>query len=556
MTLDHGSYTLSRNHCPEITKQNQKPNKHTLLSQLCWLGIVWLSCLPLLVSAQVTESLHLEQGTITGISGIDTDIQVYKGIPYAAPPVADLRWRPPQPPSPWEGTFKADTFGPGCIQNLTRSRPPWTEEFMHQGSISEDCLYLNIWSGAPSAEERRPVLVYIHGGGFSEGSGSVLVYDGEPLAKKGLVVVTINYRLGLFGFFAHPELSAESDHSASGNYGLLDQVAALKWVQKNISDFGGDPDNVTVAGQSAGAVSVYLLTASPLARGLFHRVIVQSGPGGLASFGLTNTRSLASSLSEVEENGIELVKARSARSIQAMRAMPANELIAVSLPPTVRFGPVIDGYFLLDDVPTVYAEGSQNDVPMMTGFNADEGSAFPGYGQSTLEEYPNTVSTRYGERAEAYLALYPADTDEAAGLALKTGLRDLAAVALGRLAVERVQSARTEAYLYYFERGIPWPERPEFGAFHTAEVPYFFNTLDHIDRPWTEVDRHLADLMSTYWVNFSTHGSPNNPSVPLWTAFDESDFQFMRLGTKIEFAKITDQTKTEFFLDYLSEQAR
>lgn len=547
---------MSRNHCPDLTKQKQKPVEYTLLSQLCWLGVLWLSCLPLFVSAQVTEPLHLEQGAITGTSGIDTDIQVYKGIPYAAPPVADLRWRPPQPPLPWEGTLEADTFGPGCIQNLARSRPPWTEEFMHQGSISEDCLYLNIWSGASDAEERRPVLVYVHGGGFSEGSGSVLVYDGEPLAKKGLIVVTINYRLGLFGFFAHPELSAESDHSASGNYGLLDQVAALKWVKENISDFGGDPDNVTVAGQSAGAVSVYLLTASPLAKGLFHRVIVQSGPGGLASFGLTNTRSLASPLSEMEGSGVEFVKARSARSIQAMRAMPVDELIAVSVPPTVRFWPVIDGYFLLDDVPTTYGEGSQNDVPMMTGFNADEGSAFRGYGQSTLEEYSNTVNTRYGERADAYLALYPADTDETAGLALKNSLRDLAAVAVGRLAVERALSAETEVYLYYFERGIPWPERPEFGAFHTAEVPYFFNTLDHIDRPWTEVDRHLADLMSTYWVNFSTHGSPNGPGVPLWTAFDESDIQFMSLGNKIEFAKITDQTKTEFFLDYLAEQAR
>ncbi len=547
---------MSRNHRPEITKRIQTRFGHSVLSQFCWLGVVWLGCLPLFVSAQVTEPLHLEQGAIAGTSGIDTDIRAYKGIPYAAPPVADLRWRPPQPPFPWEGTFKADTFSPGCIQNLARSRPPWTEEFMHQGSIDEDCLYLNIWSGASDAEEKRPVLVYVHGGGFTEGSGSVPVYDGEPLAKKGLIVVTINYRLGLFGFFAHPELGAESDHSASGNYGLLDQVAALKWVQENISEFGGDPDNVTVAGQSAGAVSVHLLTASPLAKGLFHRVIVQSGVGGLASFGLTNSRSLASPLSDMERNGVEFFEAIGARSIEAMRAMPADELIAVSVPPTVRFWPVIDGYFLLDNVPTIYGEGSQNDVPMMTGFNADEGSAFPGYGQSTIEEYSNTVNTRHGERADAYLALYPAPTDEASGLALKTGLRDLAAVALGRLAVERAQSAETEAYLYYFERGIPWPERPEFGAFHTAEVPYFFNTLDHIDRPWTEVDRQLADLMSTYWVNFSTHGSPNGLDVPLWTAFDESDFQFMRLGTKIEFAKITDQTKTEFFLDYLSEQER
>src|SRR5689334_4614032 len=223
------------------------------------------------------KPIQLETGLISGVSTGVPGVSVFKGIPYAAPPVGDLRWRPPQPPVKWGGVRKADKFSDSCVQSLARSRNPWTAEFMVQNQASEDCLCLNVWTAAKSASERRPVFVWIHGGAFNEGSGEVAIYDGAELAQKGLVVVTINYRLGIFGFFTHPELTKESSHNASGNYGLLDAVAALEWVQKNITAFGGDPRRVTVAGQSAGASAVHALTASPLAKGLFHRAIAESG---------------------------------------------------------------------------------------------------------------------------------------------------------------------------------------------------------------------------------------------------------------------------------------
>ena len=525
------------------------------VSRKAWLGGVWLSLLPLLATAQITDTLHLESGLLTGMPGSDPAVQVYKGIPYAAPPVGALRWHAPQPPPSWEGVRKADTFGPGCIQNVAGSRPPWTEEFMHQGSISEDCLYLNVWTTAKDAGELHPVLVYIHGGGFNEGSGSVAVYDGEGLAKKGVVVVIINYRLGVLGFLAHPELTAESDDNASGNFGLLDQVAALQWVKQNIAAFGGDPNNVTIAGQSAGAIAVYLLTVAPPARGLFHRAIVQSGPGGLASFGLSTTRTLVRPLSEAEADGAEFAEGRGASSFQELRAMSITDLTAAPATgsPPMRFGPVIDGYLIPDNVPAIYATGTPHDVPMLTGFNADEPSAFPGYGKMTAEAFRETARDRYGASAETFLALYPAGTDEEAGNAQKASQRDVAAVAVGRLAAERAHTAKTDAYLYYFERGIPWPERPEFGAFHTAEVPYFFNNLRMLDRSWEPLDRQLADMMSSYWANFAASGNPNGAGLPEWPAYDGQDVRFMRFGDPVEPGALTNQPRRDFFEAYLAE---
>jgi len=507
--------------------------------------------------SQLSDPLQLQSGLIAGAQAADPSVRIYKGIPFAAPPVGDLRWRAPQPPPSWDGVREALSFAAGCVQNVAGSRPPWTEEFMHQGDVSEDCLYLNIWTAAQDAGEQRPVLVYIHGGGFSEGSGSVAVYDGEALAKKGLVVVTINYRLGLFGFLAHPELTAESGHDASGNYGLLDQVAALRWVQQNIAAFGGDPGNVTIAGQSAGAMSVYLLTASPRAKELFHRAIVQSGPGGLASFGLTSTRSMARPLSEAEAGGAEFAKARNAASLQALRAMSVEDLTAAAGGPPMRFGTVVDGYFLPDDLAAIYAEGAQNDVPLLTGFNADEASAFPGYGKATAEEFRRTSNERYGASADAFLALYPAGSDEEASQSQKASLRDVAAVATERLAAERARTAKTPAYLYYFERSIPWPERPEFGAFHTAEVPYVFNNLKYLDRPWEAVDRQLADAVSSYWVNFAATGNPNSEGFPTWAAFSDAPRSMMVFGEHIGMHEMpADEARRAFFSTQLSNPAQ
>ena len=484
------------------------------------------------------------------------DVRVYPGIPFASPPVGALRWRPPEPPAAWEGVRSAAEFGPGCMQELAGSRLPWTEEFMHQGDVSEDCLYLNVWTAAESEAESRPVLVYIHGGGFGEGSGSVAVYDGASLAAKGLVVVTVNYRLGALGFLAHPALTAESSHAASGNYGLLDQVAALAWVRDNIAAFGGDPGNVTIAGQSAGAMSVYVLTASPLAAGLLHGAIVQSGPGGLASFGVRDA-SVASTLAQAESVGTAFGAARGAESTEELRALTVAELSprAGAGGPPARFGPVVDGWLLPDDVPAIYAAGEQNEEPVLMGFNADEGSAFPGYGDSTPDAMRRMGEQRFGD-ADRFLELYPPDEDEDGdgGNQAKAALRDLAAVALTRLAAERAEAAETPAWLYYFERGIPWPEHPEYGAFHTGEVPYVFASLDRLERPWEPMDRDLADVMSSYWVAFAMAGDPNGPALPEWPAFDGAPRTFMVLGESIGPEPLPGDPARRAFLEAVLER--
>lgn len=469
-------------------------------------------------TASTGATVRITTGLLAGTRAAgDPDVRVFRGIPFSAPPVDELRWRPPEPAAAWSGVREAVEFSPGCIQDLPGSRLPWTEPYMHQGAVSEDCLYLNVWTAAGSADARRPVLVYIHGGGFSEGSGSVALYNGATLTEKGLVVVTANYRLGALGFLAHPALTAETPTGSSGNYGLLDQVAALEWVRDNIAAFGGDPANVTIAGQSAGGMSVYLLTASPLAAGLFDRAIVESGPGGLASFGIPDADALAGSLEEAEAAGERFAEARGAATAAALRDLSVAELgpsgageageegEAGNEPdePPLRFGPIVDGWFLPADVSVVYAAGRHNDVPMIMGFNADEASAFPGYHERT------------GERSPA-------------------ALRDQAALALTRLAEERAAMSDSPTYLYYFERAIPWPEHPEFGAFHSGELPYVFGTLDRLERPWTAADRELTDAVTSYWTSFATTGDPNVPGLPEWPSHDEAPGAFLVFDDTIE----------------------
>ena len=506
-------------------------------------------CAALAVGAAGPATVTVSGGQLSGVAGRDAAVRVFKGIPYAAPPVGPRRWKAPEPAAPWSGVRAADRFAPACMQPVAGARLPWTEEFMHQGAVDEDCLYLNVWATARGSG-RRPVFVYLYGGGFNEGAGSIAVYDGEALAKKGLVVVTINYRVGVFGFLAHPDLAAESKRAASGNYGLLDQVAALQWVQQNIAAFGGDPGNVTIAGQSAGAMSVYLLTASPRTRGLFHRAIVQSGPGALASFGVSSARGLARPRTPAAQAGVAFATSHGAASLQALRAKPARELLApVAGAPPVRFGPVIDGWLLTDDVDIVYAKGWQQDVPLLTGMNADEGSAFGGYGKATAAAFREQARTRFGDRADAFLTLYPAATDADAGREQVRSGRDGALVSLQQLASERAATAKTPAYLYYFDRAIPWPEHPEYGAFHTGEVPYVFANLALLKRPWTDVDRRVADVVSSYWVRFAATGNPNGPGLPQWPAFAAAEPKVMVLGAATQARTLPDAPARRRFFE-------
>jgi len=517
--------------------------------------LLLLNCTSQTRTGLIEDPVRVEQGLVSGIASPDSLVKSYKGIPYAAPPVGDLRWRPPQPPASWDSVRASDRFPASCIQNKAGSRPPWTEEFMVQNEISEDCLYLNVWTPASRAESRLPVLVYIHGGGFSEGSGSIDIYDGANLAAKGLVVVTLNYRLGALGFLAHPDLTRESERNASGNYGLLDQLAALRWIRNNIEAFGGDPGRVTIAGQSAGAISVYALTASPLAEGLFHRAIIQSGPGALASFGLVSTSGLAQDLEMAEQNGVKFSENRQASSIEELRSMTVEQLMNASGDEQAgRFGPVVDGWFLPQPIDEIYRLGQQNDVPTISGMNADESSAFPGYGSATPEEFEKQVRERYGELADKLLELYPYETAGEAGQSEIALTRDLGVAAMRKIAAERAETAATGHYLYYFSRGIPWPEYPDFDAFHTAEVPYVFDNLEKLDRPWEPVDKNIAESISSYWVNFVANGNPQGSGLPRWPPYEEDSVRFMVFADSIGAQRLLDGSKAELFRKYLERE--
>jgi para-nitrobenzyl esterase len=522
-------------------KQKDKTAMPKFFALAIGLLLLAICAAPLPRATANNHTVRVTTGLLAGVDSTTPGVRVFKGIPYAAPPLGELRWRPPQPPLKWEGVRRADKFSDSCVQNLTRSRNPWTAEFMVQNQVSEDCLCLNVWTAAKAARERRPVLVWIHGGAFNEGSGEVAVYDGAALAKQGLIVVTINYRLGILGFFTHPDLSKESEHHASGNYGLLDTGAALQWVKQNIAAFGGDPNRVTIAGQSAGAAAVHALTASPLARRLFHRAIAESGSSVNRS-----TRKLA----DAEQDGLKFAEAKKA-SLKELRALPIKDLTATGGP---RFSPVIDGWFLPADNATTFAQGKQNDVPTLTGLTADEGSAAPTYGKLKADEFKKQIQQRYGDLAATFLKLYPSDDDAQSGLAQKQSAREQGMVSMYLWAAERAKTSKTQAYTYYFTRAIPWPEQPQYAAFHTSEVPYVFGNLRLLKRPWETVDHKLSTTMSAYWVNFATTGDPNGKGLPRWPAFDNERRVTMELGEQTAPRAIADDARFEFFNQYFAKQ--
>ncbi len=505
--------------------------------------LVLLCCsmlsLPALAAGDTT--VRVNEGELAGVTE-PGDVRVFKGVPFAAPPVGNLRWRPPQPGAEWQGVRKADRFSANCMQEVG-IRLPWTAEFMipEGDGVSEDCLYLNVWTAAKAAGERRPVLVYIHGGGFVEGSGSVLLYNGAQLARKGVVVVTINYRVGALGFLAHPELTRESEHHSSGNYGLLDQIAALKWVQRNIAAFGGDPRRVTIAGQSAGAASVRVMIASPLAGGLFHRAIMESG-------GIVRT---PGALTEAEANGVKYAESRRASSLSQLRALPAKEFVGNA---SIRFAPVADGWLLPEGMMEAFGAAAQNDVPTISGLNADEGSSSTSYGKATPNSFRKQAQESYGEMAEEFLKLYPADTEVQAGESEKSRGREQLLASIYLWAATRAKISKTSAYTYYFNHAIPWPEHPEFAVFHTSEVPYVFNNLDLLKRPWQAADRRTADRMSSYWVNFITTGSPNGKGLSRWPAFQEQSKNTMELGDRMGPRPIAAPARLEFFTRFFNRQ--
>ena len=494
------------------------------------------------ISSHVSlDVVQVAGGRLAGVAGADAAVRVFKGIPYAAPPVGELRWHPPQPPPAWEGIRDANAFGPICPQFGPPPGSFYQQEFyLHEEPQSEDCLYLNVWA-AESAGARRPVMVWFHGGALIEGSGSLPSFHGETLARKGVVLVTVNYRLGLFGYYAHPELSAESGRHVSGNYGLLDQIAALQWVRANIAAFGGDPDNVTIFGQSAGSMSVFALLVSPLARGLFHRAIGQSG----SPFSFREVRTLR----EAEQASAKLAESRGAASLRALRALPTEALLGPSLEDyrAAGSGLIVDGWSIPDSPAQLMATGQRHDVDLLVGSNADEFTPMGVVMESGLGFFRRKAAQLYGARAEELLRLYPADSDRTAlraqiairGDQLFAGMRFWAAC--------QNRQRPGSAYLYYFDRKLPGRDSAFYGAFHSGELYYMFDTLDSTDRPWEVVDRRLADTMTSYWANFAATGDPNGAGLPAWPAHDESDSRVMELGERIGPMPTPKQEQIAFF---------
>ncbi len=481
------------------------------------------------------STMEVPQLTSGPISGAFEDgVWSYKGIPYAAPPVGELRWKEPQPVEPWDEVRACTRFGPACPQ----PDDDWTG-MMDVGATSEDCLYLNVWTPAESPEAGLPVMVWIHGGAFKSGAGSLSIYDGGSLARKGVVVVTINYRLGALGLMAHPLLSRESPHGVSGNYGLLDQVAALRWVRDNIAAFGGDPGNVTVFGESAGGMSIINLMASPLAQGLFHRSIVESGP--LLELGLAVNKT--PTLREAEKTGEEISRKlgcdKAEDELAALREVSPEKLIEASSSPNEFFSPIglspnVDGYFLPESPMESFAAGRQQPVPLLTGINANEGTVFIPEGV-TLQQYRLMANYLYGSHAEEVMALFPAASEEEVKPALDRVITNMGFASSARFTAECMAKVGKPAYLYLFSRTTRDERAESLGAFHGLEIMYVFGNLDKVQlQGLEEDDRALSETVMAYWTNFARNGDPNGEGVPEWPAYDGGGAYYQILGTKVE----------------------
>jgi para-nitrobenzyl esterase len=467
-------------------------------------------------------TVKTSNGSVSGYTS--GSVAIFKGIPFAAPPVGDLRWKAPQPAKDWNGVRECKTWPASAMQAKPGPFMMWTEEFIAPPEpLSEDCLYLNIWTAALSGEKKLPVMVWIHGGGFTGGAGSCAVYDGEEMAKQGIVFVTINYRLGVFGFFSLPELAAESSMKVSGNYGLLDQIAALEWIRDNITAFGGDPSNVTIAGQSAGSMSVNALIASPPAKGLFHKAILQSG-------GLFSNR-MMKTMAEGEKSGLAFMERAKAGNLAALRQMSAEDIQkAASGMSFGGFGPVQDGKVIPNDLVEYFKAGRQNDVPIMTGWVTGDGALF-GPANGNVESFLKLAKERYGDRASEFLKLFPANDSEQC----KASQKKLSLISFAVLSSHDVALfSKHKAYLYEFSHVPPdKPGFPNYGAFHTSDVPYALHSLNLWNRPWTPADLELEHIMSAYWANFARSGDPNGEGLPNWPNFDQKSGSVQELDLPV-----------------------
>jgi len=538
-------------------------------------------------AAMIPEQVKIDTGVVEGVTGtVHPTVRIFKGVPFAAPPTGENRWKAPQPAAKWDGVFKANAFGPSCIAGGGPGRgggggrggapgrggaaaapgapgaapaaapqaaaPPPAPR---QPPASEDCLTVNVWTNAANANARRPVMVWIYGGGFTGGSGGQAWYDGEDLAAKGAVIVTMNYRLGSFGFFAHPELAKESGRNASGNYGMMDAIGALQWVKRNISAFGGDPNNVTVAGESAGAIMVGALVGSPQAKGLFNRAINQSG----GWMGLQMARMTPGA--QAQGAGAKAMEAAGIKTIAELRAKPL-----VELPTLPSSGLIVDGYIIPEDLSITFAAGRQNDVDVLAGSNKDENTFFGGGGGgrggrgggadaappapgAAMDAYIAQAKQRYGDLADTFLKLYPVKSDADVPLMNAAAQNDEIAWNMRQSAALQSKKGK-KGYAYFFTRVPLQNGQPSArGATHTAEISYAFNhPYSNGPLEWNDVDRKLADTMSSYWVNFMTKGDPNGSGLPNWPQYkDITKDRVIVLGDTVQVETAVPTAKLEFF---------
>lgn len=491
----------------------------------------------------MTAALEIDSGALAAPTPNAAGVRAYLGIPFAAPPVGDQRWRAPQPAAPWAGVRATNAYGPSSLQGVI-----WDDIHLGASGVSEDCLYLNVWTpAAPGSNEKFAVMLWIHGGGFAVGSGSEPRYEGARLASQGIVVVTVNHRLNALGFLAHPELTAEA--GASGNFGMLDLVAALKWVQSNIAAFGGDPTRVTIAGESAGSMAVSGLMASPLARGLFARCIGESGalfPGLMEPL---------KSRAAAERDGLAFMAKLGAKSLAEMRALPAEAILTAA--PGLGFRPCVDGLFLPRPLEAIFGAGEQNDVALMAGWNKDEGFNFTVAPDGEAATFDSALAAYFGAHSRAAAEHYPSGASAEASAA-ELGADNVIVHKTWAWLEAQKRTGSAQVYRFQFDRAPLTPQgwfgkrdSAKAGAFHAGEINYVFDTLDVF--PWLvdDADRQLSKTTVGYWVHFVKTGDPNGEGLPFWPSYREASAKVMHLDATSAAAPQSDRARHLFLAEFL-----
>ena len=483
------------------------------------------------------------QGEIEGVE--HQGHALYKNIPYAEAPIGDLRWKAPVAKKPWTGVYKADKWG---------DRPPQPNDPNNNGGgipISEDCLYLSVETPAKSSAERLPVFVMIHGGGFATGS-----YSGtqESFVRDGIIYCSIEYRLGVLGFLAHPELSKESPRGISGNYGIQDQIMALQWIHDNIAQFGGDPEKITIAGESAGGISVSMLCASPLCKGLFRGAISESGSSFWPVSDQRGGNISMVNVKAAEQAGLAFQKELGKKNIKQLRKLPYEELQKVQGAGMGQFWPIVDGYAITDDQYKIYENGQYNDVNVLIGTNSDEGAMFSRPG--AVADYEKRVRENYGEFADRMLKLYPAKDEQEVYYASSDIFRD-GSFAWGTYAWANLQTktGKGRVYMYYFDQNSKNTIMPSFrgGATHVAEMPFFYG-YKFGSGEMTPVEQRMADMITRYIMNFTKTGDPNGEGLPYWTVYEQGKPTVMIMREGLHLDKVQNQPQMDFFEDFFKSR--